>query len=161
MSDIVIPPDRPSRLGSRQTPVPARGNDSFEERYEDVLQNIEFGIVQVYRDHPEMTDWQALDAVEAVLRKYQAETRGRQARLPTLDLVAEEARDRVETMCEWRLGRAAPFMDEEEQRLEISPEPISLDEIIACLKRIRKSIKYWKRQGGQQGYLTFVEPFIA
>ena len=42
----------------------------FEERYQDVLQNIEFGITQVYRNHPEMTDWEALAAIEALLRAY-------------------------------------------------------------------------------------------
>lgn len=31
----------------------------FEKRYEDVLQNIEFGIIRVFRDNPEMTDWEA------------------------------------------------------------------------------------------------------
>jgi hypothetical protein len=43
-------------------------NGDFEERYGDVLQNIEFGIVQVYREHREMTDWHAESAVEALIR---------------------------------------------------------------------------------------------
>ena len=42
---------RPSEAVSRRLTSPAR-EESFEERYEDVLQNIEFGIVQVYRDVP-------------------------------------------------------------------------------------------------------------
>ena len=33
--------------------------------------------------------------------------------------------------------------------------------IIACLKRIRKSINRWHRRGGHQGYLTFVDQYIA
>ena len=40
-------------------------------------------------------------------------------------------------------------------------ESISLDEIVACLKRVRKSINRWTRTGGRQGYLTFVSQFVA
>ena len=130
----------------------------FEERYEDVLQNIEFSIIRVYHDRPEMTDWEALSAIEALLRKYRAEARGRQARLPSLDPLSREVYEMVEVMCEWRLGRER-FYDEDGKPADIPVEPITLDEIIACLKRVRKSINRWSRQGGRQGYLTFVSQF--
>ena len=81
----------------------------FEERYQDVLQNIEFGIVRVYQDHPEMTDWEALSAIEAMLRTYRAEAKGRQVAPPSLDPLAGEVYDFVKSMCEWRLGREMPF----------------------------------------------------
>jgi len=132
----------------------------FEERYEDVLQNLEFGIVQVYHNHPEMTDWEALAAIEALLRTYRAEAKGRQASPPSLNPLAEEVYDLVETMCEWRLGREMPFSNKEGEPMELPLEPITLDELIACLKRIRKSINFWNREGGRQGYLTFVSQFI-
>jgi hypothetical protein len=132
----------------------------FEERYQDVLQNIEFAIVQVFRNHPEMTDWEALTAIEALLGIYRAEARGRQATPPSLGPLAEEVYDFVETMCEWRLGREEPFSNEEGEPMEFPGEPIALDELMACLKRIRKSINRWHRRGGRQGYLTFVSQFI-
>ena len=132
----------------------------FEERYEDVLQNLEFGIVQVYHNHPEMTDWEALAAIEALLRTYRAEAKGRQASPPSLNPLAEEVYDLVETMCEWRLGREMPFSNKEGEPMELPLKPITLDELIACLKRIRKSINFWNREGGRQGYLTFVSQFV-
>ena len=124
------------------------------------MQNLEFGIVQVHHNHPEMTDWEALTAIEALLRTYRAEAKGRQAAPPSLNSLAGEVYDSVETMCEWRLGREKPFSDEEGEPMEFPVDPITLDEIIACLKRIRKSINYWSRQGGRQGYLTFVSQFV-
>ena len=133
----------------------------FEKRYEDVLQNIECAIVQVYRDHPEMTDWEALAAVEALLRKYRAEARGRQAKPPSLNPPADEVYEFVEALCEWRLGRKTPFADKEGTPLNLPVEPITLDELIACLKRVRKSINLWTREGGRRGYLTFVSQFIG
>jgi hypothetical protein len=57
----------------------------FEEEYEDVLQNIEFGIIQVYREHPQMTDYHALSAVEALLHVYHAESQGREVSPSSLD----------------------------------------------------------------------------
>jgi len=152
-------PGRRSRAADRKhAPAQKRG---FEERYEDVLQNIEFGIVRVYRDHPEMTDWDALAAIEALTRTYQAEAKGRQPTPPSLAPLAQEIYDSVEPMCEWRMGRETPFLDEDREPVEISPKPITRDEIIACLKRVRKSINRWNRRGGRQGYLTFVGQYIA
>jgi hypothetical protein len=37
---------------------------------------------------------------------------------------------------------------------------VSLDVIVACLKRIRKSIRMWNKEGGRQGCLTFIQRFI-
>jgi len=133
----------------------------LEEQYEDVLQNIEFGIVQVYREHPKMTNWDALAAVEALISVYRAEEKGRQAEPPALAPLAQKAYEMAKMMCEWRLGREMPFQDEEGKVAEdLSPKPITLNEIIACLKRIRKSINFWTKQGGRQGYLTFVSQFV-
>ncbi len=58
--------------------------EPFEEKYEDVLQNIEFALVQVYRAHPEMSDFEARDAMQALIRTYQAETRGQAPPTPKL-----------------------------------------------------------------------------
>lgn len=145
-----------------------RGEGTFEERYQDVLQNIEFGIVSVYREHPEMSDWEALSAVEALIRKYRAEAKGRQAGPPSLDPLTEAVYRSVEALCEWRLGRESLEVEEEGEpvdvdraSMEITPAPITLDEMVDCLKRVRKSIDKWTRRGGRQGYLTFVERFIG
>ena len=132
----------------------------FEERYQDVLQNIEFGVTQVYRNHPEMTDCEALAAIEALLRTYRAEAKGRQVAPPSLDPLAGEVYDFVESMCEWRLGREMPFSKKRGELMDLPVGSITLDEIMACLKRVRKSINRWNRRGGRQGYLTFVSQFV-
>lgn len=181
-----------------------------EEQYLDVLQNIEFGIIRVYREYPEMTDWQALDAVQALIRLYQAQAQGRPEPQIALQPLALEVFDSTQAMCEWRLGRSQlepagdapvdtqadaghgthagtqpalpdwskavmdwltrkykrPPISESEKpppnnsEPVVGPDPISLDEIIVCLKRIRKSIQFWSKQGGRQGYLNYVDGFI-
>jgi hypothetical protein len=39
-------------------------------------------------------------------------------------------------------------------------EPISHEILVACLKRIRKSVRFWSKQGGRRGYLTYIEEFF-
>ena len=56
----------------------------IEEAYLDVLQNLEFTIVQLYRQHPEMTDWDVERAMEELIRYYQALWRGKEPRAPRL-----------------------------------------------------------------------------
>src|SRR5665811_1831714 len=79
----------------------------FRERHLDVLQNIEFGIVAVYRVEPSLLDVDAKDAVEALIRHYHAEEK---QRTPPNMLLAERPERvfrSVQPFCEWRLGRSA------------------------------------------------------
>ncbi|RPJ43782.1 MAG: hypothetical protein EHM21_11045 [Chloroflexi bacterium] len=129
----------------------------IEEEYQDVLQNMEMAIVGVYRDHPELADFQVDQALEALGRSYQREKTGGQPVLPKSSL-AQEVYQAVKVMCEWRLGREN-IVDEEGQPMGI--EPLTVDEIQACLKRLRRSIETWSKRGGTQGYLNYIRQFIG
>jgi hypothetical protein len=133
--------------------------EKFEEKYEDVLQNIEFGIQRVYQEHSEMTDWDALKAIEALIRVYQAKARKRDAPQFQLALLPQETFDSVQLMCEWRLGRAE-MVNDQGARVDAEMKPKTVDEIVLCLKRVRRSIEFWNRKGGRQGYLKFVSQFV-
>ena len=130
-----------------------------EDEYQDVLQNIEFGIVSIYRIHSEMTDWDALNAVEGLIRTYQAEGRGRSAPSLSLDSLSQKVFNSVHPMCEWRLGREK-MMDKDGEQLDLEMTPLTLDEIVTCLKRTRRSINMWNKEGGQKGYLSFIVEFF-
>ena len=67
--------------------------------------------------------------------------------------------ERVEAMCEWRLA-ARSLLSADMRKRGPWPEPVTLDVIVACLKRIRKSVQRWNKEGGRQGYLTFVGRFV-
>jgi hypothetical protein len=127
----------------------------FEERYTDVLQNIEFAIVQVYRVHPDLYDAQVESALSWAVRAYNAEARGKPAPAALAGLPGEVAAG-VIAMCEWRLGRG-PIVSGAGL---VEGAPKTRDEIVACLKRVRRSIEYWTREGGRQGYLEFVKGFL-
>jgi hypothetical protein len=130
----------------------------FEEEYEDVLQNIEFGIVSVYHQHSELVDWDVEEALSALIHYYTAEARDKPVELHALPGVQAEVVRAVKAACDWRLGREQ-LLDEHDQPVEL-PVLTTLDEIVACLKRIRKSVQFWSKSAGRQGYLGYIETFL-
>ena len=128
---------------------------NFEEEYMDVLQNIEMAILSVYREHRTLLDYDVDKALNALWTEYRNEKQDRSA--PAMQLVenAQLVYERVRDMCEWRLGRKTLQMQGKGKKIKV--EPISLDEIMDCLKRIRKSIELWTKQGGRQGYLYSID----
>jgi hypothetical protein len=100
-----------------------------------------------------------LTAIDALIRLYGAEAQGKSLSPRPVRGIAKQVMEPVQAMCEWRLGRST-LQDEAEHPIE-SPPPKTVDEIVACLKRIQSSIKLWTQKGGRQGYLNFVQQFIV
>lgn len=132
---------------------------NVEQEYTDVLQNIEFAIVNVHKQQPALVDFDVDAALNALTAHYQAQAIGREARPARLNERSQQVYDAMKAMCDWRLGDETVISAVDGQR---GPQPpaVSSDVIIACLKRIRKSVQRWNREGGRQGYLTFIERFI-
>jgi hypothetical protein len=127
----------------------------FDEENLDVLQNIEFAIIRVYRDDRSLIDIDAKDAIDTLIRHYHAEEEGRTPPIKTLGERAERVFQSVQRICEWRLGRA-PFPGETGM-----PEggiPVSL--LVRCLREIQKSIPRWTQRAGRKGYLDFVSQYL-
>lgn len=130
-----------------------------EEEHLDILQNIEFAIMSVYRENPLLVDFDVEAAISALISLYRAQADNHEARRFNLNARALLVYERVEAMCELRLGREA-IVPADGLTRGLLLESVTLDVIVACLKRIRKSVQRWNRQGGRQGYLTFVGRFV-
>jgi hypothetical protein len=129
---------------------------NVEEKHLDVLQNIEFAIVQVYRAGPALIDLDVLDAVDGLVRHYSAEANRRQA--PDSHLADRPAQvfAAVKDICEWRLGRG-----DLGDLADGSASPLRMAPLLVCLRRIQRSARFWNRQGGRRGYLNFVSQYIV
>jgi hypothetical protein len=117
------------------------------QEHEDDLKDIESGVIDIWRTHPEMTDYTVMRAYEAATAYYNAlarEQMPKSVKLTGLDATVFEA---VKESCERRLGRTVE-------------KPITLEDLVACLRRLRKSVDFWTKEGGRQGYLEFVEKFL-
>jgi hypothetical protein len=127
----------------------------FGEKNLDVLQNIEFAIIQVYRADRSLIDIDAKDAIDALVRHYHAEEEQRTPPVNRLGDKAQRVFGSVQRMCEWRRGRApAPDGD------PLPAAAIEISELVECLRRIQKSIPIWSKKRGRQGYLDFVIEFL-
>lgn len=132
---------------------------AIEEEYEDVLQNIESGIIQIYKENPDLIDAEVATVLEALVRIYGAEAQGKSISSRPIRGVSKKVMESVQQMCEWRLGRAT--IGDPKSNLAKAPPTVEVDTIVACLKRIQSSIKLWTQKGGRQGYLNFVSQFIG
>ena len=130
---------------------------SIEDEYLDVLQNIEYAIVSVYRENPNLLDYEVDKALNILWTEYHNEQRGKALPAYQLGANAQMVYTRVQSMCEWRLGRQKLEAEKDGQPVEMDIKPLTLEEIAACLKRIRKSVELWTKQGGRQGYLYFID----
>jgi hypothetical protein len=131
---------------------------TFEEKYEDVLMGIEMAIVPVYRDSPDMSDWEALNAINALIRAYTARVRKRDEPTVNLSPLERQVYDAVKALCEWRLGNPDYAPPDMAEYAEV--KPLTTGEIIDCLKRIRRSIQLWQKEGGRRGYYEFASGFL-
>ncbi len=127
---------------------------NVEEEFLDVLQNIEAAIQIVYRENANLLDYDVESALNMLMVDYQHEQKTNVIALQKtssaeLKIAVYQA---VRAACEFRMGRGA--------RVHQDIEPLELSEILACLKRIRKSVQTWTRRDGRQGYLNFVSEFV-
>jgi hypothetical protein len=126
-----------------------------DEKNLDLLQNIEFGIVEVYRADKALLDFDVKDALDALVRHYHAEEEQRKPPVMRLGERAQRVFSSVQAVCEWRLGRASPL---DSTGLPESVVPVA--ELVECLRKIQKSVPFWSQRGGRQGYLNFVSPYL-
>ena len=128
--------------------------------HEDILQNIEAAVMLVYRKHPrQLIDADVRDALNVLIKTYSHEGSDFPLRLPKLSDLQQEIVESVQAMCEWRLGRKALAAADGKSELPLPPAD-SVDVIVACLRRLVKSVDKWEKQGGRQGYLTFVSHYV-
>ena len=121
----------------------------------DILQNLEFSIVGIWRAHPKMSDYTALRAYEAAFQTYRAEMRGHAPKPPGLSGLDAAAFEAVNAVCEFRLGRNPDLMPDGESII-----PISLQLLLDCLRELVKSVERHTKTDGRQGYLTFIDEFL-
>ena len=132
---------------------------NIEDEYLDVLQNIEFGIISTYKKRGDFSDHSVMRALEAAIDYYVAKKIKREPRDFNLNEAEEDIFDSVVAMCDLRLGEANLETKDGEQ-ISLSDEPLTVQEIIDCLKQILKSANFWNKQSGRTGYLEYASKFI-
>jgi hypothetical protein len=124
------------------------------EDHPDVLQNIESVVIDVSRSNSAMTNYTVMRVYDTAIAEYSALARQqppKPANLTGLDATLFKA---VREICEWRLGHAVNRDSDEKIK------PLSVEDLVACLKKLRKSVDFWTRERGRQGYLECIKDFL-
>lgn len=128
---------------------------SIEFEHFDVLQNLESAVFRFYQANPALTDYQVDKVFETLVQAYRGEAIGKEIPPPRGELAAP-LYERLRAVCEWRLGRA----DLQKGMLLAPEDAIPVDVLVECLKRLRKSLDLWTKEGGSQGYLMYISQFM-
>jgi len=110
-------------------------------------------VVEVWRRHPEINNYNVMRAYEAAIDVYRAVAREQTPKPVNLSGLDADLFEQIKETCEWRLGRA--------QRAGQPELPsLSAEALVACLRKLRKSVDRWTDRGGRQGYLQFIEKYL-
>lgn len=119
----------------------------------ETLKHFETAVIRYWRRHRDMTDHVVDRTYAAAYERYRAEARARTPKPITLTGLDKDLCDAVLSVCEQELGRLP--------KTEGKPTPaITVDQLLDCLRELRRSLERRTKEGGRQGYLTFVEAFI-
>lgn len=118
---------------------------AIEDEHADVLLNIELPVIAVYQQHPDLLDLHVDEGLGAVMSRYRAEEQGKEVLPPRVKGSALLVFEAVLVNTELMLRRSEQLL-----------EPVELTTLLSCLARIRKSVRFWTKQGGSRGYLNFV-----
>jgi hypothetical protein len=133
---------------------------TFEDQYNNTLLSLELTLVRPYRQREDVTDWDTLTAVKGAIRTYTAQQRRRSAPNLKLNPIPKAIYDELIETCEGWLGHK-PFTDPLGETITLTDNALTVSEIIACLKRIQRSIEMWQKEGGRRGYFEFIDQFLS
>ena len=117
----------------------------ISEKFENELHEMELSIVEVYRDNSDLSDIQIERAVAAAIAKQNAILKGKEASVKTLSNVEFQVFENLQQVIQDLVEREAEF---------------SIQDLLQCLKLIRKSVKRWNKKCGRQGYISFISQYV-
>jgi hypothetical protein len=125
----------------------------LEDKYLDVLQNMEAAITGLFRETGDLNDHDVMTALDALIQHYRDVARNYTPKEISLGQREALVFDRVQEVCEIRLGKT-------ELSKKVKIDVIKPDVVVACLRKIRKSVERWNDREGRQGYLQFISNFV-
>jgi hypothetical protein len=123
------------------------------DEFEDVLKQVELAVIGHWDKYPDLNNYNVAMAYEAAITYYKAVASGQTAKPHNLRGLDASGFEKIQAACEARLNH--PINDREAKSALLTPE-----DLVACLRRLRKSVEFWTKQSGRQGYLEHVAQFL-
>lgn len=133
--------------------------DEFFEANQGTMLSIESTIMRFYREHNDLVDHNVNKVYEAVQRRFEKEVKGKNPPKLRLKGLEEELYESLLGICQILIGEE-PVEDEGGEEVYVGEA--SKETMIACIKRLRSSIKTWTGNAyGRRGYLDYVSRFVG
>jgi len=120
----------------------------FTEEYEAHLLALESPVMRLYNQMPGLLDDDVLEAYDRLIKDYTRRARGAAPKAVALHLAAARVHTDVGVVCERLLSADRTDADD--------LPPLTCQELLGCLKKLRKSVRTWSAERGPQGYLSFI-----
>ncbi len=133
--------------------------EKIVDQYVEVQKNIELGLMLAYKKHADLVDTGTMYALDTLIKHYTAETQARTISVPEFNGAEQTAFENAKGMCEWWLGREA-LENEAGEKFMLEGKPQTPEDILTCLKRIRKSVEALYKRNGRRGYYEYVKEYI-
>jgi hypothetical protein len=125
----------------------------IDQEFEATLKDIETAVISIYKRNRDMTDYAVLRAYEAAAAYYHDLARQRQPKERKLSGLDETVRQAV-------LEAAARWHARLEPGRPPSADKLTAEQMLACIRRLAKSTKFWTTESGRQGYLDYIRRFV-
>jgi hypothetical protein len=134
------------------------------EENTDLFQNVELAVYSTALHAESMNDLDVKEAMNALLRAYTFEQRGKSYRPPKLAGLQLELYEHMRAVCEWRLGRAGDagleFVHDHGSFIRSNPDASTVEQIVRVLRRLLDSVQTWTKAEGSNGYLQYLREFF-
>jgi hypothetical protein len=127
----------------------------LDPKYDPFNFSIELYVVKTCRSDPRISSYDVLAAYEGVIEHYVAEQRDRPPRHRGMSDVSGMLMAEFISRCEQWLGRA-----ERTTVWESEFRQLAMPEVLDCMRRLTKSVKFWTSTFGDRAYLEYVSEFI-
>lgn len=139
-------------------------NDYENDENIDVLQNLEFAIMEAAREFSGADDYDVMHALDAAIKDFRDLERGRTPKTHSFQGAPQAILQGVMAVCDWRMGKGpipgVELQQTGEEKDIPDPQPLPAATLARCLKKIRKSVDNWHGVGGSRGYLEFIANYF-
>jgi|APSaa5957512622_1039677.scaffolds.fasta_scaffold65119_2 hypothetical protein len=131
----------------------------IEEKFENVMLNIEMQVVSISDEAPNLHDASVDRVYNALLSKYKALLREREPREISLKAAEEKLYSLIAGACDFFTGDSEEY-GEGHFLIELNAPKVSYENMVAILKHLRKSLRTWTKRGGSKGYIYYITQFM-
>lgn len=123
-------------------PIEALSKTEFAEKYVEILQPLETTVAVYYHENNTMHDFDVMHAYGQLLKYIKAKLTNYP--LPQITLQ----------------GISLELYHYLFEQIELMEQSYTHHELQLALKQLEKSVKFWNREHGSQGYLNFISNYV-